>query len=198
MPSWILKSATHRVLSWLPRAQAWNSLFQTFVTRSMRLDSNGFEFKLARCRKMLEEIPRTEAAGFRVLELGTGWYPIIPIGLYLCGASEVWTVDVYPLANAKRVREVLHMFRSYAERDMLRSVLPSVRPDRIAELRDVLNESDGISAVDLLRRLRINPLVGATPPYPLPDGSIDFIFSESVLVHIPTRALDPIFVEFRR
>src|SRR5687767_13600571 len=140
MPSWILKSATQRVLSWLPRAQMWNSLLQTYVTRSMRFDAGGFEFKLSRCRKMLDEISPAEGATFTVLELGTGWYPIIPIGLYLCGAEKLWTVDVQPLANAERVLEVLRMFRTYADRDTLRRVLPRSRPDRIAELRRALDE----------------------------------------------------------
>ena len=27
------------------------------------------------------------APGFTAYELGTGWFPIIPIGLYLCGAA---------------------------------------------------------------------------------------------------------------
>jgi hypothetical protein len=199
MPSWIMKSATHRVLSWLPRAQEWNSLLQTYVTRSMRLTAEGFEFKLARCRKMIDELSSDGSAHApKVLEIGTGWYPIIPIGLYICGATSIWTLDVHPLLKPKRVREVLRMFCDHHDRNELRLHLPSARPDRIAELRRALESPPDLSATAILRRFGINVVIGDARRLDLPDRSVDFIFSESVLMHMPMHLITAVLSECRR
>src|SRR5438045_242194 len=100
MPHWLIKSAIHRAISLLPASHWWNELLQTYGTHSLQLGPERFELRLEYCRRHLEhlfEVQSPRPTGFAVLELGTGWYPIVPIGLYLCGASEVWTYDIAPL-----------------------------------------------------------------------------------------------------
>src|SRR4051812_37755278 len=100
MPHWLIKSGIHRVISWLPASHVWNEVFQKYVTRSMGLGRPWFEVSLEDCRAHFQHLRDTRAGGvegFKVLELGTGWYPVIPLGLYLYGASDIWTFDIAPL-----------------------------------------------------------------------------------------------------
>ena len=107
VPHWLIKSAIHRAISFLPRSERWNEVFQTYVTKSLEIDRGGFEQRLDFCRRHLEhflELQPMRAENFSVLELGTGWFPIVPVGLYLCGASEIWTFDIVPLLRSSRMK----------------------------------------------------------------------------------------------
>jgi len=85
---------------------------------------------------MLHEIPQHGLTGYSlyshhkslpessVLELGTGLYPIIPLVLYLSGASKIWTIDKVPLLRPKSVATVLRLFIDYATSGRLFEIVP--------------------------------------------------------------------------
>jgi hypothetical protein len=127
MPHWMLKAAVQGVLSLLPKSHWWNYLVQKNVAifmpncaEQLRLTSHAFEYKLRQCNCHIgsylaanhghrfsgncsQTIPLPECS---VLELGTGLYPVIPVGLYLCDASKIWTIDKVSLL--RRTKEFLH------------------------------------------------------------------------------------------
>src|SRR2546428_8309010 len=106
VPYWLVKSVLHRAISVLPRRQSWNALFQQHVTRSLRISADDVAAVLGRCGRHLDalfaHVPHP-LEDFTVVEVGTGWYPIQPIGMALCGASRVWTYDIEPLLNRSRL-----------------------------------------------------------------------------------------------
>src|SRR5262245_6510458 len=107
MASWKVKSALRRFIARLPRPHSWNELFQWYVTRSITLNEQRCEAKLVDCRTNLEaywQHSPSPRGDFTALELGTGWSPVVPIVLALCGAREVWTCDIVALLSWARVR----------------------------------------------------------------------------------------------
>jgi len=86
MPHWLIKSAIHRVISWLPNRQFWNGVLQSSFTKSTVLTPAKFEGKVAECARHFRAFTDFHEAAneFSAFELGTGWHPIIPLGLYLC------------------------------------------------------------------------------------------------------------------
>src|SRR6185437_12882526 len=97
MPHWLIKSAVQRTISFLPRSYWWNELLQRKITKSIELTEARFEQRLGDARLHLDRLSEfgiANSQGFSVLELGTGWYPTVPIALYLCGAAEIWTIDI--------------------------------------------------------------------------------------------------------
>src|SRR5712672_3455768 len=46
MPHWLIKSAVHRVISWMPNPQSWNYLLSKYVVKSTGLNKDGFEYIL--------------------------------------------------------------------------------------------------------------------------------------------------------
>ena len=159
-----------------------------------------FESKLTECQKFIESYRkhRQPHDDFVALELGTGWYPIIPLGLYLCGAREVHTIDIHPLLSRKRVRRALELIIDSARSGTLLHLLPAYRHERVRELEVLLSFVDRESPAALLDRIGIKVIVTDARSIPLPDHAVDLIFSSVVLAHIPAAVLVNIMAEFQR
>lgn len=201
MPHWKLKAFVQRGLGWLPQPHFGNEWFQEHVTRSLDLSASAFEFKLGQCHQHLEHF-RIERyrldAGFNVFELGTGWYPIIPMGMYLCGAAEIWTCDLAPLLRPKRLAQVLDFFSDYAERGKLEAFLPHLIPERLAALREARAVAQTASPAETLAPFHLHLLIRDGRATGLPDGTMDLFFSTSVLEYIPPDVLLGLLNETRR
>jgi hypothetical protein len=200
MPSWLLKTAAHRAICWLPHRHFWNGLFQRFLTKSTVLEPSGFEVKLREAQRHLDAFlaARRGARDFSGFELGTGWYPTIPLSFYLCGAGPIWTIDIDPLLTAERLGVLFEYFWDYEQRDELKKFLPAVRPERVRQLRELLPFVRHAAPTETLSRLQIRVLVGDASEKRLPPNSVDFFFSSAVLEYIPRPVLLAILDEFRR
>jgi len=201
MSSWKMKTTLQRLLSWLPYAYFWNGLFQKYVTQSLDLTAGRFEHKLTQCRRHLETFQRfcpDPQAPWTVLDLGTGWHPVVPLGLYLCGAKEVWTFDVVPLTSAKRIRDILERFSRYAELGRLEPLLPGVQPQRLEQLRHVLGNRRCRTANELLEPLGIHLRLQDARQTGVAAQAIDLFVSVDVWGHIPEPVLAAILTEFHR
>ena len=202
MPSWWIKAAVQRAIGLLPYRHVCNELFQSTVTASTRLSDGRFEKQLNRCRDHLEAFrrlgPSARGDRFTAFELGTGRYPVLPVGLYLCGADEVWTWDIAPLLRRHRLLQMLRRFIDYHDRGVLQVFLPEARPDRIGSLRQVLEQSPSDRPGPLLARFRIHARVGDARRCGLPNGTVDLATSADVLEYIPADVLAGLLAEFRR
>lgn len=199
MPNWILKSIIHRSISLLPNRQFWNRSLQA-VTKSLELSPEKFEIKVAECARQLAEFERAKPGvnAFTAVELGTGWYPIIATGYFLCGASEVWTYDIEPLLEEGCVGVMGRYFCEYADSGRLQKLLPGLLPDRLAQLRTALQATPTRSPEEVLESLHIHVRVQDAQHTGLPPASADLVASSGVLEYIPREILANILAEFRR
>lgn len=176
MASWLLKAAVQGAISPLPGRDRLNHLLQRYVTGSVTLTDQVFERKRAQCRRHLESYRAQHGALPRhVLELGTGWYPIVPIGLINAGVERVTTFDVNPLCDPPRARATLERFGSERQAD------PAAT-----------------TAAELLEPLGVRMLVRDVRASGLDPGSVDLFVSNNTLEHIPPATLTEIAAEFRR
>jgi hypothetical protein len=92
MPSWLLKAGIQGVISLLPNSRRVNYLFQHNVSKGLQLSEPYFEEKLKICTQHIANYRSVKQApsalSKNVLEIGTGWLPIVPIGLFLCGIDD--------------------------------------------------------------------------------------------------------------
>src|SRR5688500_16514729 len=138
MAKWVLKAVGGRAISLLPASERWHYLVQRRLTRSLRVDFDDFALRLRRCRQHLEDYftdSPSPAPAFTALELGTGWFPFTPIGLFLCGAEGVTTVDKQPFLRRAYVEHTLDRLIKSADDGELRSHLPHMKDDRLELLR---------------------------------------------------------------
>ncbi len=130
------------------------------------------------------------------LEIGTGWYPVVAVGLFLCGVERIWTYDIAPLLASDRLDRMLAFFDDYARSGELNRQLPAARPQRIERLRQLRTAHSPPG--DLLASVGIRAVVGDARRTGLPAGVVDLIFSTAVLEYIAFPALVELFRELRR
>ena len=194
MARWILKAALQGVMSRLPDPQLWNRLFQQHVTKSLVLRDDFVVKKWATCLRHIESCRETQGTGLAVMELGTGWYPIVPIGLALNGASRVLSVDSHHLLDRHRVTLALQTCGRLLDQD----VIESRAGDAAARVRDVLKHAEDKGPTEILAELGIESIVADARSTSLPEGSISLFVSNNTLEHIPAQTIHEIFEEFSR
>jgi hypothetical protein len=203
MPHWMFKALLQKSISLLPMSDAVNNFFQDHVTRTTnRLGTEAFETKLRQGRRHLEEYlaaAGTAAPPASVLELGTGWFPIIPTVLFLAGVPRIFTMDRSDMLRQDRLIATLQRFLEYHRSGRLAEMLPHARPERMALLEEIADLcSPEARPADILARLGIDYRTGDARRLPLPDHSVDFVFSNWVIGFIPEPVLAGMFTEFRR
>lgn len=174
---------------------------QTKVSKSVGLTPGRFEQKVEYCERHLArffEIAQPDPNGFSVLELGTGWYPVVPVALYLSGASEVRTFDITHHLRAERIQDVLRMFADYGKRGTLKTLLPRLNPVRLKALNAVLGQAQAADGLALLEKMNIHAVIRDAQHTGLPAGSVDLFISNAVIEYIPAPVLAGMFAEFKR
>ena len=201
MPSWLLKAAVQGTISVLPARQRLNALLQQRVTGSLALSDAMFERKLAHCAHHLERFAAARDARRpprRALELGTGWYPVVPVGMALCGVGQVVTIDVSSLLEPRRVAHVLGRYAEAFEAGLLAERLPQLDPERARELRAIARQASTRTAPELLEAVGVRALVGDARIPRLAAASVELFVSNNTFEHIPPSVLEGILAAFRR
>jgi hypothetical protein len=203
MTSWLLKAAVQGAVSVLPVRDRVNDFFQRNVSGSVAPSEAGFERKVAQCRRHLENYRENGAAERdplpgAVLELGTGWYPIVPIGLTVAGVDRVITTDVRSLCDLGKAREALRFFASRLQSGQLQMLLPQIDSERARLVISTAADRTSHDARQVLERLGIQLLVCDVRQAHLPAASVDLFVSNNTLEHIAPDVLREIMAEFHR
>jgi hypothetical protein len=185
------------VISLLPGTHRLNELFQTHVTRSIRLSDEYFAGLLKHAARHLDVRFRRGGKGdFTALEVGTGWFPVCPVAAVLCGATKVWTFDIAPLIESGRLEKMFEYFLAFAADGRLAAMLPGLRPEKLGLLDTAAGGMGDPEA--RFRTMGIDYRVCDARTTGIPPESVDFFFSHSVFQYIPANILAEMFTEFRR
>jgi hypothetical protein len=197
MPPWIIKAAIQGTLSRLPDPQRFNRLFQKYVTKSLDLQDDYFLSKWTQCERHVANLCARlgeQCPEFVALELGTGWFPVVPIGMALNGARRFYSIDMQDLLKKECVVATLQQYRKHIASGRI-----TVRTDGAIERIDALlaREAD-LDGRAILAELGIEPLVRDARDSGLEARSVDLISSNNTLEHIPREVIAGIFKEFAR
>ena len=197
MPSWILKAALQRAIGTLPNAHAVNEWFQKRTGNSLGLHDK-MDDKLADARGHLDRYAQHGRGPLRTaVEIGTGWYPVLPLALVATGTQRVVTYDIARYMTADRVRTALAASVEWAESGALDAALPDVDPDRIRQFARLAEDLDA-SAEELLAPLGIEYRVVDATASGLETGSVDLVASTVVMEYIPHGPLVALLAEMNR
>ena len=196
MAIWIAKAIIQKTISFLPLKHQINFLFQKYVTKGVNLSDYLFEDKLTHLQNHISyflKYSKGETSKFTALELGTGWYPIVPVGLYLAGADKIYTLDISSLLNEERILQTVERFIQYSEKDLGFKFLP----ERLEKLKEIVQQKN-YSVAELLAAMNIVSLIVDARKIDLPDAGIDLINSNNTFEHIYPEILIDILKEFKR
>lgn len=190
---WKLKAHALAVLSRIPGGRsAYHALQKQLGTNRLNLTES-----LGRTAELFGMI---RAAGLdledkTVVEVGTGWRPLVPMFLYLAGARRIHTYDVNPWLDLAYVREASAAVgaRLADVADRLDLDEAAVR-ERFAAARCQQNDLRAV-----LQAMRIDyHCPGDAGATGLPAQSVDAVVSTNVLEHVYPHDLRRIHLESKR
>jgi ubiquinone/menaquinone biosynthesis C-methylase UbiE len=199
MKKWILKAIVQKTISYLPFSNNINYLFQKYVTKGVYLNADYFTDRLQHAAEHLHFYSKYTGKSFpeTTLELGTGWYPVVPISFFLCGTEKIYTVDIALLTNKERIKTTIEQFLAIHKSGKLQQQLPII-DFRFKQLETLYNTYETLSFKEIIAQLNITYLIEDARQLSLPDNSIDLVNSNNTYEHIYPEILSGIMKDFKR
>jgi SAM-dependent methyltransferase len=198
MPNWWIKVCLQNALAKLPCGEQWNHWMQE-LRSGLRIGADDPVQRLyrrmiqgAEClRRIARHVP---LEGADVVEVGTGWVPLLPTLLYLCGTQRIRTYDVARHARFRKARQMLAVLRGRVDQcvDAL-SVPRHVVGDRLALLEQAASLDEMLSRAGIEYHAPAD--AAATG---LPESSVDLHFSWAVFDCMPVAVVHDVCREARR
>ncbi|MGC9332198.1 MAG: methyltransferase domain-containing protein, partial [Bacteroidales bacterium] len=200
MSKWILKAVVQKSISYLPGSEKINYLFQKYVTRGVDLTDEHFGHKIRHASDHLNYLNKYagENQAHTILELGTGWYPIVPVMFYLSGAGRVISVDIHNWINRENQIRTFKKFEEWKTRRLLDDFIPVIREDRWKKLLHMIRHAGEYDMEQINETIGLRCEKQDARALDLCNDSIDFICSNNTLEHVDSGHLYPIFREFVR
>lgn len=179
---WILKAVIQKSISFLPASFEINYFFQKHISKRVLISDLFFETMLNHAKEIIEfsENHGFSFKGKSILELGTGWHPIVPIALILNGADSVVSIDLRSLIRKENLQELIQKFLNYHDSNRLVQFV-KVSDQRIKLLGSLTDSKLSIS--DILNALNIQTQVGDFNEMQF-NKTFDFTYSVNVLEHV--------------
>lgn len=199
MKKWKQKAIVQKIISYLPLSHQINYFFQKYVTKGVYLSDLYFFDRLGHAKDHINSYQKYtgKETPITTLEIGTGWYPIVPISFFLIGADKIYSVDISFLTSKERLKNTLEKFVETEQKQQLKKYV-NYNPERFKILKDILAHYDKLSLEEVLQRLKITYLIEDARKLSLLDNSIDLINSNNTFEHIYPSILIPILKEFKR
>ncbi|CAH1001735.1 hypothetical protein LEM8419_02641 [Neolewinella maritima] len=201
MAKWILKAAVQKGISYLPYKEHINFVLQKYVTRGVRLTDTHLEYKLDAARdhiRYYRTYGTTPAGQATVLELGTGWYPVVPTLLYLVGFRKIVTIDIRDWTSKARQLTAIRRILGYYDTGRLQAYTGPIDPARLANLRNLLVNAEAHDVGSIHTLIHTEALVMDATRLTYPEQHFDFICSNNTFEHVYTPVLRNILREFKR
>ena len=199
MKKWKQKAIVQKIISYLPFGQKINYLFQKYVTKGENLNDEYFLDRLNHAKKHIHHYQKISGNTFpnSCLEIGTGWYPVVPISFFLLGSETIYSVDIKMLTSKERLATTLRKFVELVDGGKINDFF-IFQPERFNVIKFILSDLENYDLSQMLQLLRITYLIEDARNLSLPDDSIDLINSNNTFEHIYPVILIPILKEFRR
>ncbi len=193
--NWRVKGVIQKALSAVPGGVEVNDLLQRSAGGLRKFDRH-VAIKVDDWRILashLRELGRS-TQGLSFVEVGTGWHPVLPVCFALAGAAECHTYDLNRHLDDRLTLRMLGLLRQH---------LPTIARASDRPLPEVESDYERLvvatDAEALLKQARIVYHAPADATVTgLPDASVDVVYSNSVLEHVPPEIIARLMVESQR
>ncbi len=218
MQKWKIKAIVQKIISYLPYKHRINYLFQKYVTKGVILNDEYLEIKLRLVHYHIKyfrkyykrDKPRRlnnqrGKSKFVCFELGSGWYPIIPVSMYLTGAGKIISLDILPWMTKKTIIKTIKKFQEWRETidndsdvNKLEKYLKYIDEDRWKKLAQIIEKAEKLNLKDICQEINLELQIKDVRNTDYEEQSIDLICSNNTFEHIYPEVLRGILKEFRR
>lgn len=196
--NWRIKGAIQKVLSHVPAGDRIHHVLQRQLGgladfgRECDIKVNDWQLMMGHLRTA--NAPIEDGT---LLEMGAGWYPTFPLCLYLAGAKRVYTLDLNRYLRPEMT--VLLADRLANHIPLIASVSGRSEADIAARQRAAAEALRGGATLEAATDGVIDYRAPADAANTgLPDASVDIVFSNSVLEHVPRDVIEACFREAMR
>lgn len=200
----MLKAVVQKTISFLPFKNNINYLFQKYITKGVILNDGHFELKITHASDHIrfftkhgDTVP-SDWSTKTCMELGSGWYPVIPVSLFLVGMGKTISIDINSWMTKESVLKTIEHFISWRADGRLEQYVQNIQADRWATLLDIYNNQNKYAFETILQMLKLELLIKDARATDLDAESMDFICSNNTFEHIPENILFGILKEFHR
>ncbi|HWY97557.1 MAG TPA: class I SAM-dependent methyltransferase [Bacteroidia bacterium] len=199
MKKWVLKAIVQKGISYLPGGRSINYLFQKYVTKGVNLSNEYFFDRLSHAREHIESYEKISPSRplNTTLEIGTGWYPVVPLSLFLSGVQDVYSIDISALLNKKFLKVAIGRVIEASNNGELTRYI-KVSPERLAELKRVYADYDNMEFTEILKAIKLTYVLKDARNSGFSDKYFDLISSNNTFEHIYPDILGNILKEFKR
>ena len=176
-----------------------NLLFQKYVTKGVELSDDHFQSKLRHAIDHMVNFKKNtslDKGSATVLEIGTGWYPIIPLVAFLCGYNKIISFDINAWLKKPGIITAISM--TLDNLDLLSDIESEIDEDRLVTLRTILNQESNLDINTILASIKLEPKVEDFTKSEIKPGSIDYICSNNTYEHIYVEVLEKILEKFKQ
>lgn len=196
--NWRMKGAIQKVLGMVPAGDELHYQLQRRFG-GLRDLTHELEAKVEDWRLMAGHLAAAGLPihGTRFVEMGTGWYPTFPFSLYLGGAARVDTIDLNRYLRPDLTRVMVRFLGGKLDTiaELSKRPLAEVRASHDALAKALAGDATPEDATGGVVRYRAPGDAAATG---LPAESVDVVFSNSVLEHVPGEVIAKCFAEAKR
>ncbi|HUU85646.1 MAG TPA: class I SAM-dependent methyltransferase [Phycisphaerae bacterium] len=190
---WRIKALVQKTLASLPGGRRAHYLLQRRLGAFRKFKIDTRVHSAARLLELLGEAG-VHPAGKTMVEIGTGWAPVVPTYLHLCGAARCITYDLNRYLKEALFRQALEQFGDWIDE------IAATRPSCEADVRRRWAELVAVERMEeVMRIMRLDYRAPADARQTgLGEGSVDVVFSNLVLEHVPPLVIEALFGEAHR
>jgi SAM-dependent methyltransferase len=193
--NWRVKGVTQKMLSCLPGGLTLNTWLQTALG-DLRDFEGAIEGKIQDWVLSMKYLSEAGASikGSHMMEIGTGWFPVLPVCFVLAGAHSVATFDIVPHLTTGGMRRLLKALGNHIP---LISETAQLSPKSLSERLELLSRPTSLK--EQLNNGHIDYFAPADARSTgLESNSIDIVYSNSVFEHVPKETIRQLIVESYR
>lgn len=200
MKKWILKAIIQKVITYFPFSFQINYFFQKYITKNVFLSDDFFNIMCDHFIELTEycSLNGAEFKNIKVIELGTGWHPIIPVLLFITGVEEIVTLDLRSHVRKENLKLLLEKVVGNYEANRFSQFPIKIQKDRVEIVKDILNNFEKLSISEILSRCSIQQKLQDANHLDFNDNSFDLCYSVNVLEHVDIDSIRGISAEFFR
>ena len=197
---WHLKAVIQKCISILPYPEKVNHIFQKHVTKGVLLSDEHFGYKIQHAADHIDyankHLNGTEQ--LNILELGTGWYPIVPIAMFLTNTGHVTSLDIQSWLSKESLITAIEKMKEWRADGRLAEILQEIDESRWEILESILRIREELDLAMIKEKIGLTALLIDARSTGLPQASFDLIVSNNTFEHVYPDILKGILKEFKR
>lgn len=191
--NWVLKAHLQRLAARLPGGRSTYYIGQRLVGGMRNFSIKSKTGQWGRLVSGLDQ-SSVHVESARALEIGTGWAPIIPLLFWLSGQDRCDAYDVTQLLRPALVEATAQQLVDLCRTSAQPEITARFVPQRVALLQELVIKKT--PAMVLLQQCGIHYHAPADASASgLANASLDLVYSNTVLEHVPQPTIAALFAE---